>query len=147
MKLVLYSSSGTPLFKKQLIFKLPKGTRAADFFRKENVEQSPWDDLMTTGTPAAFVPKSRLCPRPDHCRLFEAMKTLKGDKGKNCDGDSGWLMLTSPDSNNCPYEKKRGRQRVFLYSKRKDAAKFSDDSESSKCLSNTFSFFLFLWTR
>ena len=98
---------------------------------------------MTTEKPAVFVTIPEICWYRDKCRLFEAMKT----KGKSCDGDSGWLMLTARDGDNCPYEKKRGRQRVFLYSKRKDAAKFSDDSESSKCLSNTFSFFLFLWTK
>lgn len=133
VKLVLYSSSGTPLFKKPLIFKLPKGTRVTDFFRKENVEQSPWDDLMTTETPATFVTKSVLCRHERRlCRLFEAMKTFKDNEEahaeKRCDGDSGWLMLTGSNNTVCPFEKKSGRRSVFLYSKGKAAVRFNDDN-------------------
>ena len=142
----LYSSSGTPLLKPPLIFKLTKSSRSTDFFRKENLEQSPWDDLMEIKNPVAFRTDSSLCWRvPLHCRLFEVMKTFGDDQSaaseKRCDGDFGWLMLTAPDNRICPFEKKRGRQSVFLYSKGKASVKFNDESESSKCLSNAFSFF------
>ena len=144
----LYSSSGTPLWKRPLIFKPAKSSLSTDFFRKENLEQSPWDDLMKSETPAAFVTVSRLCwESPAHCRSFEIMETFGDDQSaeseKRCDGDSGWLMLTAPNNRICPFEKKRGRQSVFLYSKGKASVKFNDESESSKCLSNTFSFFFY----
>ena len=98
---------------------------------------------MTTETLADFKMPSSCWP--DGCRLFNIMKTYKDDFAapdeKRCEGDSGWLMLTHRDGPVCPFEKKRGRQRVFLYSKGKAAVVFNDDSELSKCLSNTFSFF------
>ena len=149
----LYSSSGTPLLKSPLIFKVPKSSRSTDFFLKENLEKSPWDDLMTTEKLASFTLQRPCWKMYAHCRLFEVMKTYKDDPSaedeKRCDGDFGWLMLAAPNNEICPFEKKRGRQRVFLYSKGKAAIRFNDDSESSKCLSNTFSFFffLFLWTK
>ena len=147
----LYSSSGTPLLKPPIIFKVPKSNDATDFFLKENLEKSPWDDLMTTENPASFSMSANCWKLAAHCRLFHVMKTFKDDitAEKRCDGDFGWLMLAAPNNTVCPFEKKRGRQRVFLYSKGKAAVRFNDDSELSKCLSNTFSFFfcLFLWTK
>jgi len=133
VKVGLYSSSGTPLLKPPLIFKLTKSSRSTDFFRKENLEQSPWDDLMEIKNPVAFRTHSSLCWRvPVHCRLFEVMKTFGDDQSaaseKRCDGDSGWLMLTAPDNRICPFEKKRGRQSVFLYSKGKASVKFNDEN-------------------
>ena len=120
-----------------------------NFFVKENVETSPWTDLKPTGTSVAFHTFSSYCQWGDiHCRSFEAMKTYGDDSSaasKNrCDGDSGWLMMTPPNATTCPFEKKRGRRSVILYSKRTDAAKLNDDSESSKCLSNTFSCCFFI---
>ena len=146
----LYSSSGRPLLKDALMFKLgTKLKRSTEFFRKENLKQSAWRDLMTTKNPVAFRPESLLCAKkPAHCRLFEVMKTFGDDQSaaseKRCNGHSGWLMLTAPNNSICPFEKKRGRKSVFLYSKGKEAAKFNDDSESSKCLSNTFSSCFFI---
>ncbi|KAK2567648.1 hypothetical protein P5673_008501 [Acropora cervicornis] len=133
VKVGLYSSSGTPLLKPPLIFKLTKSSRSTDFFRKENLEQSPWDDLMEIKNPVAFRTDSSLCWRvPLHCRLFEVMKTFGDDQSaaseKRCDGDFGWLMLTAPDNRICPFEKKRGRQSVFLYSKGKASVKFNDEN-------------------
>ena len=146
--MALYSSSGKPLWKQPLIFKIAKASRATNFFQKMNLEKSPWDDLIPTQHPVVFSTTSPICREP-YCRLFPIMKTY-GDEvkaAKRCDGDSGWLMLTALSNRICPYELKRGRQKVFLYSKGKNAAHFNDDSESSKCLSSTFSFlFLFLWT-
>ena len=150
--MALYSSRGTPLLKGALIFKIPKLSPMPDFFMKQYVEQSPWNDLISTETPVVFRLPDDCWNYPAHCRLFQAMKTFGADAsgpgGEICDGDIGWLMLTARSSDICPYEKKLGRQRVFLYSKGEAAVKFNDDSESSKCLSNTFSFFfLFLWTK
>ena len=145
VKLALYSSRGRPLLDSPLIFKVPKQGYSTDFFVKENLEKSPWEDLMTTETPVAFN-MSDLCWKwPDGCRLFQLMKTFKDDTDaadeNRCGGDSGWLMMTARKAFVCPFENKRGRRRVFLYSKGKTAVTFNDDSELSKCLSNTFSFF------
>ena len=142
----LYSSSGTPLLKPPIIFKVKQSSGSTDFFRKENVEQSPWGDLKKIGTFAAFGTVSVMCwDFPEHCRSFEIMKTFGDDQSaiseKRCDKDFGWLTFTAPNNNICPFEKKSGRRSVFLYSKGKAAVRFNDDSELSKCLSNTFSFF------
>ena len=150
MKIGLYSSLGRPLLREPLIFKVNKEASVERFFVKENVETSQWTDLKPTGTSVAFRTFSPNCPWSEKgCRSFEAMKTFGDNPNagaeKRCEGDSGWLMFTAPNNTVCPFEKKRGRQGVFLYSKGKDAAKFNDDSESSKYLSNTFSScFLFL---
>ena len=129
--------------------KVNKETPVENFFVKENVEKSPWTDLRTTETPVAFHTFSSYCQWGDkNCRSFEAMKTygddLSAKSDKRCEGDSGWLLFTSPNNTVCPFEKKRGRQSVILYSKGENAAKFNDDSESSKCLSNTFSCCFFI---
>ena len=146
VKLALYSSRGRPLLDSPLIFKVTKASQLTYFFRRENLVESPWKDLKENKNPVAFGTLSSLCSQVSaHCRLFEAMKTFGDDQSaqaeERCDGDSGWLMLTGPNNTICPFEKKRGRQMVFLYSKGKGAVKFNDDSESSKCLSDTFSFF------
>ena len=147
----LYSSRGESL-KEPLIFKVNKETPVENFFQKENLEKSPWTDLKTTKTPAAFRTFSSWCDWLHTgdllCRSFEAMKTFGDDVSvkaeERCDGDTGWFMFTSPGNQICPFEKKSGRQGVLLYSKGKEAAKFNDDSESSKCLSNTFSSCFFI---
>ena len=133
------------MLKNPLIFKVNKTTPVKYFFLKENVEESQWTDLIPTKKPAAFHTHTPDCwGKFENCRLFEAMKTyvVPADYQKRCDGDYGWLIFTAENNKDCDYEKKAGRQRVFLYSKGNVAANFSDDSESSKCLSDTFSFFL-----
>ena len=151
MKLALYSSRGRPLLK-PLIFKLPKLTSSQEYLLKENLEQSPWDDLIKTEAPRAFMSYFDCWGRPDLCRLFEAMKVYgdnPDDSSKpRCDGDIGWLMMTSRSSDICPFEKGPGRKRVFLYSKGKAAVRFNDDSESSIAFPTLSPFFfLFLWTK
>ena len=132
------------MLKDPLIFKVNKTTPVKYFFLKENVEESQWTDLIPTKKPAAFHTHTPDCwGKFENCRLFEAMKTyvVPEDYQKRCDGDYGWLIFTAENNKDCDYEEKAGRQRVFLYSKGNVAANFSDDSESSKCLSDTFSLF------
>ncbi|XP_029197146.2 uncharacterized protein LOC114962351 isoform X2 [Acropora millepora] len=133
VKLALYSSRGTLLLKPPLIFKVTKASQLTYFFRRENLLESPWEDLNENKNPVAFGTLASLCSSvAAHCRLFEAMKTFGDDQSaqaeKRCDGDFGWLMFTAPNNNVCPFEKKRGRQTVFLYSKGKGAVKFNDDN-------------------
>ena len=143
MKLALYSSRGTPLLKPALVFKVPKSTLLPDFFVKENIEQSPWDDLITENA-RVFRSGDDCWNRPAHCRLFRAMKVFeKGKSGKSCDDFIGWLMLTARNGEICPFEKRRGRQRVILYSKGKAAVRFNDDSESSIAFPTLSAFFFF----
>ncbi|XP_067028933.1 uncharacterized protein [Acropora muricata] len=131
VKLALYSSRGRPLLK-PLIFKLPKLTSSQEYLLKENLEQSPWDDLIKTEAPRAFMSYFDCWGRPDYCRLFEVMKVYGDNPDDNskprCDGDIGWLMMSSRSYDICPYEKGPGRKRVFLYSKGKAAVRFNDDN-------------------
>ena len=129
-----------------LIFKLDKGTPVRDFFLKQNLEKSPWNDLTAKTNLRGFHTQSYGCwQKLPLCRLFVAMKSFgdESEANRHCLGHYGWLMITAKNNTFCKYENKPGRRRVILYSKGDNKAEFTDDSESSKCLSNTFSFFFY----
>ena len=124
---------------KSLIFKAHNDSR--DFFKKEFLEQSPWDDISSDKTTEArtFNFAGRNC-WSQTCRYFEMSKAYGDEKSqeRRCNGDIGWLMITMEKDAVCWFEKRQGRQRAILYSKGKTAARYNDDSESPRCLSNTF---------
>lgn len=125
--------------KPPLIFKAKNDT--IDFFAKDNLELSPWDDLSNKTQVTAFKLWSPVCwQNKSLCRGYELSKA-NGDSEsmkQRCDGDIGWLMITPSHAMVCEFEKKEGRQAVALYSKGNTAARFNDDCESSQYLSNTF---------
>ncbi|XP_068694431.1 uncharacterized protein [Montipora foliosa] len=103
-----------------------------EWFTKENLHLSTWDDLISNSSLEHFELQPIVQEHKDTLRSFEISKKYSG-----CANDVGWLMI-STDTNPCDFEKKKPLS--ILYSKKKGSSVYNSAEDMG--LADVFAVFI-----